>query len=100
MAARATAFMKYILFLSGSALANLVFRGPRNQQAFRELDDVVGGEAQHGDDRQRREDQRRVELRRGELDDVTEPRAGAGELADDRSDHAEGDRDLEARHQM
>src|SRR5579871_1676654 len=95
-----TAFMMCILFLSGGALASLEFRRPRNEQALRELDDVVEGEAQHGDDDQRREDQRRVELRGGELDDVTEPLAGAGEFSDDRPDHAEGYRDLEPRHQV
>src|SRR5436305_1494366 len=100
MAARATALMTYILLLSGCALASLVFRGPWNQQAFRELDDVVEGEAEHRDDDQRREDQRCIELRGGELDDVAEPLAGAGEFSDDCADHAESDRDLEARHQV
>src|SRR5258708_3350491 len=76
------------------------FRRPRHQNPFGEFDDVIEGKSKDRDGDQGGEDQRRIELRRGELDYVAQPLIGAGELPDNGADDAEGDGDFEARHQM
>src|SRR6266851_9298009 len=82
------------------AVRGIEFRRPRNQGALRKLNHVVEQEAQNRDDDKRCKNQRGVELGRGKLDDVAEPSVGAGELTNDGADDAEGDRNLEAGHQV
>ena len=71
-------------------------RQPRRHHPLAGPDQRVGEYAQHRQGKQRRECQRRIELRGGAEQQEAEPLARADEFPDHRADHRQRDRDLGA----